>query len=68
MNHLNLFDLKGKTAIVTGGGNGIGKATAILLAKYGANIAIGDFNLEAAEEVAKEIRELGVKAIAVGCG
>ena len=67
MNHLNLFDLKGKTAIVTGGGNGIGKATAILLAKYGANIAIGDFNLEAAEEVAKEIRELGVKAIAVSC-
>ena len=67
MNHLNLFDLKGKTAIVTGGGNGIGKATAILLAKYGANIAIGDFNMEAAEEVAKEIRELGVKSIAIAC-
>ena len=62
-----LFDLKGKTAIVTGGANGIGKATALLLAKFGANIAIGDYNLEAAEEVAEEIRELGVKAIAISC-
>lgn len=67
MNNSNLFDLTGKTAIVTGGANGIGKATAILLAKYGANIVIGDFNLEAAQEAAKEIRGLGVKAIAVSC-
>ena len=67
MDYSNLFDLKGKTAIVTGGANGIGKATALLLAKFGANIAIGDYNLEAAEEVAEEIRELGVKAIAISC-
>ena len=63
----NLFDLTGKTAIVTGGANGIGKATAILLAKAGANIAIGDFKLEEAEKAAKEIQELGAKAIAVAC-
>lgn len=63
----NLFDLEGKTAIVTGGANGIGKATAILLAKYGANIVIGDFDLEAAQKTANEILELGVKAIAVSC-
>ena len=63
----NLFDLTGKTAIVTGGANGIGKATAILLAKAGANIAIGDFKLEDAEKAAREIQELGVKAIAVAC-
>lgn len=67
MNNSNLFDLTGKTAIVTGGANGIGKATAILLAKYGANIVIGDFNLEAAREAVKEIQELGVKALAVSC-
>lgn len=36
-----LFDLTGKTAIVTGGANGIGKATAMILAKHGANISIG---------------------------
>ena len=62
-----LFDLAGKTAIVTGGANGIGKATAIILAKHGANISIGDFNLEDAEKTVKEIEKLGVKAIAVSC-
>lgn len=67
MRNLALFDLKNKVAIVTGGGNGIGKATAILLARHGANIAIGDYNLGAAEEVAKEIRGLGVKAISIPC-
>lgn len=67
MEFSKLFDLTGKTAIVTGGANGIGKATAILLAKAGANIAIGDFKLEDAEKTAEEIKGLGVKAIAVSC-
>lgn len=62
-----LFDLKGKTAIVTGGANGIGKATALMLAKHGANISIGDFNLEDAKKTAKEIEAFGVKVIAVSC-
>lgn len=53
-----LFDLAGKTAIVTGGANGIGKAAAMLLAKAGANIAIADFKPEDAETAAREIREL----------
>ena len=67
MDTSKLFDLTGKTAIVTGGAAGIGKATAIMLAKHGANISIGDFNLDAAKETAKEIESLGVKAIAVEC-
>ncbi|HNP18793.1 MAG TPA: glucose 1-dehydrogenase [Fulvivirga sp.] len=67
MNTSDLFNLKGKTAIVTGGANGIGKATALILAKHGANISIGDFNLEDAKTTAKEIEALGVKAIAVAC-
>lgn len=67
MEFSKLFDLTGKVAIVTGGANGIGKATAILLAKAGANIVIGDFKLEDAEKTAKEIQQIGVKAIAVSC-
>lgn len=67
MEYSKLFDLKGKVAIVTGGANGIGKATAVLLAKAGADISIGDFNLEDAQKTAKEIQALGVKAIAVSC-
>ncbi|MDQ0477077.1 glucose 1-dehydrogenase [Chryseobacterium sp. MDT2-18] len=67
MNPSDLFNLKGKTAIVTGGANGIGKATAMILAQHGANISIGDFNLEDAQKTAKEIEALGVKAIAVSC-
>lgn len=67
MNTTELFNLKGKTAIVTGGANGIGTAAALILAKHGANIAIGDFNLEVAEKTASEILKLGVKAIAVSC-
>lgn len=62
-----LFNLKGKTAIVTGGANGIGKATATILAQHGANIAIGDFNLEEAKKTATELEALGIKAIAVAC-
>ena len=67
MEFSKLFDLRGKIAIVTGGANGIGKATALLLANAGADIAIGDFKLEDAEKTAEEIRALGVKAIAVSC-
>lgn len=67
MNISNLFNLKGKTAIVTGGANGIGKATAIILAQHGANIAIGDFNIEDAKVTAQDIEALGVKVIAVAC-
>src|SRR5690606_22279815 len=62
-----LFNLKGKVAIVTGGANGIGKATALRLAQAGADIAIGDFNLESAKQTAAEIEKLGVKAIAIAC-
>lgn len=60
MNPSELFDLTDKIAIVTGGANGIGKATALILAKHGANIVIADLKLEDAQTAAKEIEALGV--------
>lgn len=47
--------LEGKTAIITGAGSGMGKATAILFANEGANVVVADLNREAAEQTAKEI-------------
>ncbi|WP_372860143.1 glucose 1-dehydrogenase [Psychrobacter sp.] len=62
-----LFDLSGKTAIVTGGANGIGKATALRLAQAGANIAVADLKLEDAKAAVKDIEAYGVKGLAVEC-
>jgi len=55
--------LKGKTAIVTGGGSGIGKATCLFLARGGACIAIGDIDEDAAVTTVTEITESGGTAM-----
>ena len=57
----------GKTAIVTGGGGGIGGATCRRLAAEGAKVAVFDMNLEAAEKVAADIRANGGQAAAFAC-
>jgi NAD(P)-dependent dehydrogenase (short-subunit alcohol dehydrogenase family) len=57
--------LQGKTALITGAGNGIGFETAMLFAKEGANIVAADINLEAAEKTVEQIQQAGGKAIAV---
>lgn len=67
MNTQSLFDLRNKTAIVTGGGNGIGKSSCEMLAAHGANVVVSDLKLEDAEKVAAEINRNGGKAIAVSC-
>lgn len=59
-----MINLKDKTALVTGGSQGIGKAIALILAKAGADIVIWDVNLEKANEIVKEIEKLGRKASA----
>lgn len=67
MDTSKLFDLTGKTAIVTGGAAGIGKASCQLLAAYGANVVVSDYNLAAAEKTAAEIVLDGGKAMAIDC-
>jgi 2-hydroxycyclohexanecarboxyl-CoA dehydrogenase len=59
--------LKGKTAIVTGGARGIGRAIALRLARDGANVGILDIQEELANKTAEEIKTLGVKAMALRC-
>lgn len=67
MDTSKFFDLKGKTAIVTGGANGIGKACCEILAAYGANVVVSDYNLEDAKNTSKEINDNGGKSIAIYC-
>jgi NAD(P)-dependent dehydrogenase (short-subunit alcohol dehydrogenase family) len=55
--------LHGKTAIITGGAGGIGRATALLFAHEGATVSIVDLNQAAGQEVAREISAAGGHAI-----
>lgn len=60
--------LKGRVAVVTGGSRGIGRAIALRLAESGADVAlIYAGNQAAADETAQQVRELGVRAMAVQC-
>jgi NAD(P)-dependent dehydrogenase (short-subunit alcohol dehydrogenase family) len=64
---MNLFDLSAKTAIVTGGGKGIGRQMAQGLAEAGANIVVCARQAERCEQAAAELEQLGVKALGLGC-
>jgi len=59
------FDLSGKRALVTGGGRGIGRASALALADAGADVAITSRNAGDAEPVAGAIRAKGRKSVAL---
>jgi 3-oxoacyl-[acyl-carrier protein] reductase len=62
-----LVDLSGRTALVTGGGRGIGRAIALALAQHGADVAVSYRERAAdAEAVAKAIGKLGRRGVVVG--
>jgi 3-oxoacyl-[acyl-carrier protein] reductase len=60
-----MFDLTGQIALVTGGSQGIGRATALALAEAGADVAVMARSLDKCEAVAEEINALGRRALAV---
>ncbi len=61
----SLIDLKGKKAIVTGGGQGIGKSVCLTLARAGADIVVAELNPSTAKSTADEVQALGRKCLAL---
>jgi NAD(P)-dependent dehydrogenase (short-subunit alcohol dehydrogenase family) len=59
-------ELSGQTAMVTGGGQGIGAAIILALAQAGAQVAVVDLDLDNARRMALQIEILGVKSLALG--
>ena len=64
-NPLQAFSLQGQTAVVTGGGNGIGKAVALGLARSGAHVVVMDLEFSAAQSAVSEIVKEGLSAQAI---
>ena len=61
----SLLELEGKAALVAGGGQGMGRAAAILLARAGCRVAVLDVVVERAETVAAELAQLGAESHAI---
>ena len=57
--------LEGKSALITGGGGGIGRATALAFAREGARLAVADANLEAAQQTVALVNAAGGQAISL---
>lgn len=67
MKVMELFDLTGKTALITGGGRGLGAQLAEGLAEAGANVVLCSRKVEACQETADRLAALGVKTLALPC-
>ena len=63
----NYFDVKGKSALITGASSGLGRQFALCLAEQGANVTIVARRVEKLEEVKKEAEALGVRCLVVPC-
>jgi len=60
-------DVKGRVAVVTGGASGIGRATALELARRGADVVLSDIHEQRLAEVHGEVEALGARAVSVRC-
>ncbi len=68
MNVLELFSLKGKTALITGGGRGLGAQIAEGFAEAGiANLVLCSRKVEACEQIGRNLEALGVRTLALSC-
>jgi 7-alpha-hydroxysteroid dehydrogenase len=67
MDTQKLFDLRGKTAIITGGGNGIGKAICEIMSAHGANVLVADLKLDDANKVSAQLNGQGGSTLPVLC-
>src|SRR5687768_5545983 len=61
------MDLADRVAVVTGGASGIGRATAIAMARRGAHLVLADINERRLEDARQEVAALGRKVLAVRC-
>lgn len=62
-----MTEFRGRVALVTGGGSGIGRGVALALAREGASVVVADIRQETAQVVVEEIRSSGGAAISVAC-
>ena len=62
-----LLDFTGKVALITGGSRGLGKEMALALAARGADVVVTSRKLDACEEVAKQIEDMGRQALPYAC-
>ncbi|OBI13521.1 short-chain dehydrogenase [Mycobacterium sp. E2327] len=67
MSVLDLFDLRGKRALVTGGSSGIGKEVALAYVQAGAEVAIAARHSDVLDEVAAELTAVGGRVVPIGC-
>lgn len=64
---MNILDMTGRTALVTGAGQGVGRQVALHIAAHGGAVVVNDFHLDRAQTVAAEITEHGGRALGVRC-
>src|SRR5688572_276102 len=62
-----MTEIRGRVALVTGGGSGIGRGLALALAADGAAVAVADIRADAAKAVAEEVAAAGGRAVGLAC-